>query len=31
MPYTYMDEAGQDWSIPDKQFDPTKGVALFPE
>lgn len=31
MPYTYVDEAGQDWPIPNKQFDPKKGVALYRE
>ena len=31
MPYTYVDEAGQDWPIPNKQFDPRKGVALYRE
>ena len=31
MPYTHVDEAGQDWPIPNKQFDPEKGVALYRE
>ena len=31
MHYTHVDEAGQDWPFPNKQFDPEKGVALYRE
>ena len=31
MPYTDIGEAAQDWPIPNKQFDPEKGVALYRE
>ncbi len=31
MPYTAVDEAGQDWPVPNKQFDPARGVELFRE
>ncbi len=31
MPHTHVEEAGQDWPVPSKQFDPEKGVALYRE
>ena len=31
MPYTAIDEAGQDWPVPNKQFDPARGVGLYRE
>ncbi|MSO66078.1 MAG: LLM class flavin-dependent oxidoreductase [Alphaproteobacteria bacterium] len=29
MPYTDINADGQDWPVPNKQFDPAKGVAMF--
>ena len=29
MPYTGIDRSGQDWPVPNKQFDPKLGVELF--
>ncbi len=29
MPYTGVTEAGQDWPVANKQFDPQLGVDLF--
>lgn len=29
MPYTDIDQSGQDWPVPNKQFDPEKGVKMF--
>ncbi len=31
MPYTFIDESNQDWPVPNKQFDPQKGVELYRE
>ena len=31
MPYTAVDVPGQDWPVPNKQFDPQRGVELFRE
>ena len=31
MPYTFIDESNQDWPVPNKQFDPHKGVELYRE
>jgi len=29
MPYTGVGESGQDWPVPNKQFDPKQGVEMF--
>ena len=29
MPYTGVAESGQDWPVPNKQFDPQRGVEMF--
>ena len=29
MPYTGIERSGQDWPVPNKQFDPKHGVELF--
>ena len=31
MPYTDIDEAGQDWPVANKQFDPKRGAELYRE
>ena len=31
MPYTFVDEAHQDWPVPNKQFDPQRGIKLYRE
>ncbi len=31
MPYTFVDDANQDWPVANKQFDPKKGVELYRE
>ena len=31
MPYTFVDEAGQDWPVANKQFDPKRGAELYRE